>query len=149
MGAKSAVHFIVIAIFAIVGGVIFGSVAPSVLEWLFEQITHQNKTQLQMSPAAAVVPSGLLGVLLGSYLGVRFLRTLDRIGLRWDRMDAGDKVTFFVGIFAGLIASVPLLLLFQALDMPPLYRAELIVAVMVGFSALPVYALQSMAEILP
>jgi len=41
------------------------------------------------------------------------------------------------------------LLMFQALDLPPAARAMLIAAVMLGFGALSVYMLQSMAEILP
>jgi uncharacterized protein YacL len=108
-----------------------------------------DPSNLRLGTAAAVAPFALLGIILGGYVGVRFLRSLERIGMRWDKMDAGDKVTFFVGIFAGLIASVPLLLMFQALEMPPVYRAVLIAAVMTGFGALSVYALQTMAEILP
>jgi uncharacterized protein YacL len=69
--------------------------------------------------------------------------------MRWDKMHTGDKVTFFVGTFLGLIASVPLLLMFQALEMPAFYRGLLIVGVELGFGSLSVYALQSMADILP
>jgi len=156
VGTKGRVHLIAIVIFALVGAGVLGAVAPATLEWLYLYIgqlilkAEPAKTALTMMPMAVkVAPFALLGAILGGNIGIRFLQSLDRIGMRWDKMEAGDKVTFFFGIFAGLIASVPLLLMFQALDIPPVYRAVLIGAVILGFSALSVYALQSMAEILP
>lgn len=157
VGAKSIVRLVVIVIFAAIGATLLGLVAWPVLQVLFRSLTHlvtgttpdESTLAKQVPRALAIVPFSLLGSILGGWVGVRFLRALEKIGMRWDKMDAGDKVTFFVGIFAGLIASVPLLLLFQALDIPPVYRGSLIAAVMLGFGALSVYALQSMAEILP
>lgn len=155
VGAKSAWRLAVIAVCALFGGGALGSAAPAIVIFLFQLVGSwiSGKTPdpatYRTSPIATAIPFALLGILLGGYVGVRFLRSLERIGLRWDKMDAGAKVTFFVGIFAGLIASVPLLLMFQALEMPPIYRAELIAAVVLGFCALSIYALQSMAEILP
>lgn len=156
VGAKSAARLAIIAVFAIIGAALLGSLSTIVLGGLYEQISiwisHGKKPDpgsFRVDTVASVVPFALLGAILGGYVGVLFLRALEKIGLRWDKMDNGGKVTFFVGIFAGLIASVPLLLMFQALDLPPVYRAVLIGAVMLGFGALSVYALQSMAEVLP
>ena len=156
VSVKGAVHFIVISLFALVGGGILGAIAPAVLLYLYKLIgsailkTEPAATGLSAIPMAVkVAPFALLGVILGGYTGIRFLRSLERIGLRWDKMEAGDKVTFFVGIFAGLIISVPVILMFQALDLPPVYRTILIGAVILGLGAVSVFALQSMAEILP
>jgi uncharacterized protein YacL len=155
ISTKSAMHFGVIVVFALIGAGILGSIAQPVVLWLFLVIGRlisgnpPDTSNFHIIPFATALPFSLLGIILGSYLGMRFLRSLEKVGIRWDKMDAGDKVTLFIGIFAGLIASVPLLLMFQALDMPPLYRAVLISAVMVGFGAVSVYALQSMAELLP
>lgn len=152
---KSAMHLVVIVVFALIGAGILGSIAQPVVIWLFLVIGRlisgntPDTSNFHIIPLATALPFTLLGIILGSYLGMRFLRSLENIGIRWDKMDAGDKLTLFVGIFAGLIASVPLLLMFQALEMPPLYRAVLISAVMVGYGAVSVYALQSMAELLP
>jgi len=155
VGAKSASRLAIIAIFGVIGGVVLGSMAPAVLIFLFKSVgrwisgSEPDPGGYHTGTVVSVLPFALLGIILGGYLGVRFLRALEKVGMRWDRMDAGAKVTFFVGIFAGLIASVPLLLMFQALEMPPVYRASLIAAVMLGFSSLSVYALQTMAEVLP
>jgi len=155
VGAKSAIHFVVIVVAAAIGAGILGSVAPTVLLWLFQVISHMlsanppETATFKVSPAVSVAPFALLGIILGSYLGMRIIRAFEKVGLRWDRMEAGDKVTLFVGVFAGLIGSVPLLIMFQYLDMPPFYRGILVAAVILGLGAVSVYALQSMAEILP
>lgn len=155
VGSKGAIHLIVIALSASVAASFLGSFAPAILLWLFQVISRiiagntQDAASFHIGSAAAIVPFALLGMILGGYAGDRFLRSLERLGFRWDKMDAGDKVTIFVGIFAGLIASVPLLLMFQALEITSAYRAILISAVMLGFTSVSVYALQSMAEILP
>lgn len=157
VGPKNAARISVILLFALFGAVLLGSVSTVVLDFLFRWISRlvtqgapdPQATVFRANSIATVIPFALLGMILGGYLGDRFHRALEGVGMRWDRMETGDKVTFFVGIFSGLIASVPLLLLFQALEMPSLYRAVVIGAVMLGFSALSVYALQSMAEILP
>lgn len=155
-GTKGKIHLVVVVVFAAVGAGILGAVAPAILEALYDWIGRlilkgePSPTGIGAIPAAVkVAPFALLGAILGGTSGTRFLRALDRLGLRWDKMEAGDKVTFFVGIFAGLIASVPFLLIFQALDVPPIPRAILIGAVVLGLGALTVYALQTMAEILP
>lgn len=161
-GPKSAAKIIVILFFALFGGVLLGSVAPAVLQWLHASISDRLKPPPTATDVPVVVsepprfdspanmlPFALLGIILGAYVGMRFLMSLETVGLRWDKMETGDKVTFFVGTFLGLIASVPLLLMFQALDLPPLYRGLLIVGVELGFGALSVYALQTMSEILP
>lgn len=155
VGAKTPIRLVAILVFALIGAAVFGAVAPVALTFLFSCFTWVITRQWPDKPAFAttlwttILPFSLLGVMIGGWLGVRFLRSLERLGLRWDKMDAGAKVTFFVAIFAGLFASVPLLLMFQALEMPPFYRGALIAAVMLGFIALSIYALQSMAEVLP
>lgn len=163
-GPKSAARIFVILFFALFGGVLLGSVSPAVLLWLHTSISDRlNPTPTNPDLAvprpvtepprfdspANMLPFALLGMILGAYVGMRFLMSLETVGMRWDKMETGDKVTFFVGTFLGLIASVPLLLMFQALDLPPLYRGLLIVGVELGFGALSVYALQTMSEILP
>jgi uncharacterized protein YacL len=157
VGAKSAPRLAVIVVFGLIGGIILGSVAPAILAYMFSTVgkwvsatgQRPDPSSYRTDTVANILPFALLGMILGGYVGVLFLRGLERMGLRWDKMDAGGKVTFFVSIFAGLIASVPFLQLFQALNLDPTARAMLITAVVVGLSALSVYALQSMADLLP
>jgi uncharacterized protein YacL len=157
---KNWARLAVILLFAVFGGFLLGSVAPAILVWLHSIISNLVSRgqapapgtpveQAKFDSLAHIVPFALLGMILGGYTGVRFLRALERVGMRWDKMHTGDKVTFFVGTFLGLIASVPLLLMFQALEMPAFYRGLLIAGVELGFGSLSVYALQSMADILP
>ncbi len=155
IGPKSGVKIVVILLFALFGAFLLGSIAPAALGWLHAQISGMlTKGQRLADPPrydtfAHIAPFALLGIILGGYIGAKFLASLERVGMRWDRMETGDKVTFFVGTFLGLIASVPLLLLFQALELPSVYRVLLIFGVVLGLGAISVYALQSMAEILP
>ncbi len=161
VGAKGAMRIAVLLVFIAAGAIIIGSVAADVLSALFNWFSvsvlhlppdNEHGPDLYRS-ARYFIPFVLLGAIVGSFAGVRVIRIIDRLVSRWDKMEAGDKVTFFLGIFAGLVASVPFLLLFQALDFPgpngPLYRVLLICGVTLGFASLTVYVLQSMAEILP
>jgi uncharacterized protein YacL len=156
VGAKSTVHLVVIVFCAALGAGVLGAVGPAIISnlshYLVEHLTSgpaPGHTEFKTPTLATVIPFGFLGALVGSYAAVGLLRILDLIGARWDRMEASDKVTFFIGIFFGLTASVPLLLMFQALDIQAIYRVGLIATVTLGFSALGVLAFQSMAEVMP
>jgi uncharacterized protein YacL len=99
-------------------------------------------------PAAGMAFS-LLGIMVGAWVGSKVLLGLERLGLKWEQLEASDKLTLFVGIFAGLFLSSPLLLLFQQLHLESTANAVLVSAVTLGFCALSVYLLQSVAVFLP
>jgi uncharacterized protein YacL len=152
-GRVAAVMF-----FALIGAVLLGSVAQPILRFLYTRFAERllkpgeasAVNEFNWHPILSVIPFALLGGILGGWLGLRIIRSFERVGIRWDQMDAGDKVTLFVGVFVGLIASVPLLLLFQALpNLDPVARVVLIAAVTLGLTALSVFALQTMSDILP
>lgn len=96
---------------------------------------------------ASIVAVALLGFIIGAGLGNYVYRIFERAGEKWDKMETGDKVTLFLGIFAGIIASVPFLFIFAGLGnvVAPLATFGLTL----GFSAMAVYALRSMEEMLP
>ncbi|RYG47520.1 TRAM domain-containing protein [bacterium] len=150
--AKTAWQAAVVLLFGIVGAGIFATGGAPVLEWLFDQISLRLTSS---GPARFVVTPfmqtalGLLGIVVGAFVGGRFLRGLEKLGLQWERLEIGDKVTLFVGIFAGLVASMPVLLVFQPFDIAGPYRLLLIVGTTLGLSSLCVYTLQTMADILP
>jgi uncharacterized protein YacL len=156
-GTRNLTGVLVLLIFCVTGALIFGSAGPGALELLFSWLTNNVfRSKITAQPedtfratAITMVPLGLLGIILGALVGSRFLRAMERLGMRWDRMDAADKVTLFVGIFAGLIASVPLIQIFSYFQVEPIYRILLILGVTVGFSALSVYVLQNVADLLP
>lgn len=101
---------------------------------------------LAQSPAT-LIGLGLLGAILGATLGQLTLRGAERFTARWERTETGDKLNLFLGIVAGLLGSLPFMLALGSLGQP---AASLItVGLMVGLSALGVYALHSMADVLP
>lgn len=126
------------------GGVI---AAPSILDWLY-RVMRVDLATTHYAPEQ-IIPFAVLGGVLGSVFAAIVFNILDRMATRWDRMHTGDKVTIFVGVFAGFIAALPFLVLLQALRTEVVYIPFILVGLTLGFSALSVYALQSMDEILP
>jgi len=95
---------------------------------------------------AVIVAMALLGLIIGGAIGSLLLRFFGRATGKWEKMAIGDKVTLFVGIFAGIVASSPFLFVFQGLGaLAPVVTLSLTI----GFSALSVYALRSMEDALP
>lgn len=131
--------------------VAFGFGIRPILEWV---INLRNKSGPNAPEAdipglgTSIAAASLLGFLIGAGLGNLILNWLIAIKEHWERMESGDRFSLFFGGFFGLLASLLLLPLFQLL-LPPLYETIAILAVAVGFSAVCVYALQSMDEVLP
>ncbi len=93
-----------------------------------------------------IAAMALLGMIMGGAVASILLRFFGRASINWEKMATGDKVTLFVGIFAGIVASSPFLFVFQGLGaLAPLVTLGLTF----GFSALSVYALRSMEDALP
>lgn len=158
--------------FALIGGVTAGFVAPTLLQTIYEEVRRyqagiqiaqggltpaqietlrQSVSQTDMYAGARSLPTvaamAVLGAILGGVVGNLAQRFIERMLDRWDKMDSGDKVTLFLGIFAGIVASLPFLFLFNPLG--GLFAPIATLALTFGFSALAVYALRSMEEILP
>lgn len=89
----------------------------------------------------------LLGAIVGGGVGNALAARMIRAFGRWDRMESGDKVTLFLGIFMGIVASIPFLFVLQGLG--NLASSVTTLALTVGFSALAIYMLNSMKEVLP
>lgn len=140
-------------VFALLGAFLLGSVSGPALDFLFQGIgRYVLKTpsgNAFPTNAFSVVPFALLGVLLGGFLGNRIAHWAEVGGGRWDKMEAGEKANVFLGVFTGFVVSVPFILLFQALGLPPLAFAVLIVAAVLGLGSLTIYVLHSMREVLP
>lgn len=147
-------RLLVVSGFAAALALVFGSFAPIVMSQLYEfaySRWHASGAPqpLDLRNVWNILPLALLGGMIGIYLGNQFHRMLVRSLGRWDNLDKGDKITLFVGIFTGLIVSMPILQLFSALQIQTLYFPLVIVGVILGFSSLAVYTLKSMDEILP
>ncbi len=90
---------------------------------------------------------GLLGLILGAFFGSIFNRAVERAGRNWDKMESGDKVTLFLGIFLGVFISVPFLALLNPLGAALATLTTL--GLMLGVSSASVYAMRSMGDVLP
>lgn len=132
------------------GGGFAGAASAEILLTPLNRIVDNDLTPIPWYSTAALA---LLGILVGIGLGTAFSRWMDRFFVRWEDMDSADKVTLFLGIFAGLLASTPFLFLIRELllkeQVPAAYVPFVILALTMGLAALSVYALQSMEEVLP
>ncbi len=152
---RSIGRLVFVLCFAIAGAIALQPLAPLVLNFLFRSINRLMSSDKVLEPSPfsnnwlSSIGFTLLGALLGSYLGGRILAGLEYLGHLWDAMDVSDKITLFIGTFAGLVASIPVLQLFQALDISSQARVVVIAATVIGFAALAIYMLQTMAELLP
>ena len=148
----------IVAVFGIVGGTLAGFSAGTLLEALYNGLRWVTADELQRkglryesypgaTNPAAIFAFFTLGLVLGVLAGGLVMRAIGSIALKWDRMATGDKVTLFLGIFAGIVGSFPFLFLLTALGnfLAPIA----IICLTVGFSALAIYALRSMDEVLP
>ncbi len=154
LGAKTTGRLVVVSALGLVGGYLLGAAGPGLLTFLYNLLIQKFNKSTSVSDVypntfTNIAPFALLGAILGGFIGVRLLGSMERMGTRWDKMDSGDKVTFFVGIFAGLTGSVPFLILFQQIDLPTPYRALLIVGLVLMLPSLAFYMLQSMTDVLP
>lgn len=139
--------------FALVGAVVLGVLAPAVFEWLYKLIVHLQRGpsdadyQYLQTPANTAAMA-VLGLSVGAGIARVLVYLFHRMAFAWDEMDTGDKVTLFLGIFAGLIASMPFLFLLNSLSLG-IYIPVAVVGLTLGFSGIAVFALRSMDEVLP
>jgi uncharacterized protein YacL len=161
-GAKGYLRLAFVLGCAITAFVLLWSVGPDILNFLYTSLSKAlSRPPKPGDPPimigdypgregfASIIPIAALGALVGAGIGTRILALLDRMADRWERMESGDKVTLFIGAFAGIIFALPFLVLFQSLAIPFTIIPLLLIGLTLGFSALSIYALQSMDEILP
>jgi uncharacterized protein YacL len=142
-----------VVVCAIAGGVLMGRYAPHALEWLFINVFQvlEGKDPEELPDLGSPFNTGaiaVLGLMVGAGIAQFVIMARERTSEWWDDMDSGDRVTLFLGIFAGLIASMPFLFLLNSLQLG-VYIPLAVAGLTLGFSTLSVYALRSMEEILP
>lgn len=110
-------------------------------------IIVQREDYPDSSNPAILAAMALLGAIVGGAIGNVLVTIWQKSVAKWDKLELGDKVSLFIGIFAGIVASTPFFLVFQGLGgvLAPL----LTLALVLGFSAVSILALRSMEEVLP
>ncbi|MBX3119615.1 MAG: TRAM domain-containing protein [Fimbriimonadaceae bacterium] len=118
------------------------------------KITNDTKTtdpelrNYDFATAPNILAGGLLGIMFGLGLARVLLAFKARMDDWWGEMEGGHRVNLFLGIFAGLIASMPFLFLLNSLNLG-VYIPLAVVGLTLGFTCLAVYALGQMADFLP
>ncbi len=133
--------------FAVLGGWMLAPSAP----FITSQIQHLIRGPVTESPISPFnyIPFAVLGGVLGAFTAAVLFGIFERAAKRWDRMDTGNKVSFLVAIFFGILASLPFVVLLQALQVNTVSISLILFGLALGFSALSAYALRSVDEILP
>ncbi|MBI5705416.1 MAG: hypothetical protein HZC36_00320 [Armatimonadetes bacterium] len=138
---------------ALAGAIVFGRFASPMLEWLYKTImvwvpSAKEADYRHLQNPANISAISLIGLSVGAAIARVIVVLFARLGHVWDDIDTGDRLTLFLGIFAGLIASMPFLFLLNSLSLV-MYIPLAVVGLTMGFSGLAVFALKSMDEILP
>jgi uncharacterized protein YacL len=143
---KASIKFTIIALFALLGAFVSATQLPPVVDRLWESLVERELSSPTLegpvsNPAGAPVRDGtpaqlpnfearnqvrppvnlfamiLLGLVVGATVGSALLRIGERMSSAWDKLPAGERITYGVGIFAGLlvgvIVSTPFFLFFQ------------------------------------
>lgn len=143
---KASIKFTIIALFALLGAFLSATQLPPVVDRLWESLVERELSSPALegpvsNPAGAPVRDGtpaqlpnfearsqvkppvnlfamiLLGLVVGATVGSALLRIGERMSSAWDKLPAGERITYGVGIFAGLlvgvIVSTPFFLFFQ------------------------------------
>src|SRR5437868_477666 len=98
-----AVRIVVVLTFAAVAATLLGSLGPKALSWLFSALATrfggeawpEITRKYPWYPVVSMIPFALLGGTLGGGIGLRLVRSFERMGASWDRMESGDKITLF------------------------------------------------------
>ena len=89
----------------------------------------------------------LLGAMFGTGIGNLFFRLTEVATAKWNDMETGDRVNLFLGLVTGIIVALPFLITLGNLG--PVVAPLATVGLTIGFSAIAIYALNSVADVLP
>lgn len=140
-------------IFVVLGALLFGLLFFQLVEPLLRflnSLVNKDRDTPVIGVAVAQVAGAIAGFVAGAGLGNLLHRLVSGFIHRWDSMQPGGKVTVFIGVFVGLVASVPFLFVLFTL-MSGQYAALVVSTLLLiaGFSALATAVLQSIEDILP
>lgn len=128
------------------GALAFYRFGPAGLEWLYRTIGVMGPDELAKQALTHIAVT-TLGFLLGAGAANQAMRGFENAGTKWDKMDAGDKVTLFIGAVIGVIVSVPFMVLFTQ---QTVYIASIAsIGLMIAVAAVAIYAMRSMGDLLP
>lgn len=125
----------------------FFSFAIRFYEWLYGVLGVPNIANLAQNPLQIGAFTALGGVLGAAISGGFFNRVLSNAVSGWDSIHPGEKVNVFIGVFFGVIVTVPFVILFGSQGAA--VAAVLSLGMMIFVSAVAMFALKSVADLLP
>lgn len=136
---------ITLAIFAVV----FATLSVIFMPQVLEELSHRTlKEGINYTRVPAIYPAmAILGVIVGAGFGISVLTLFQKVAGSWEDMATGQKIDLFLGFFAGIIASLPFLMVAQALG--PVSAGIVWVILFIAFSAVSILALRSLGDALP
>ena len=139
---------IFLSIFGAAGAILFARYGASVLNALFDLFRGGRESPYEFWNPVTLFGTGVLGLIVGMGVARLLIWFRDRSDEKWDTLETGDKVTLFLGVFIGLIAAMPFLILLNTMQLG-VYVPLAFVGLTLGFAALSIYALRSMEDVLP
>lgn len=142
-------RLVLIVLFGCLGAYMFFSSSGPTLNKLVANI-QMLASDRDVAAGFAQFAFGAIGFLAGVSIANLFITLGRRVGNNWEDLSTPDKVTFFVGVFLGLIASVPFIFLVYAMvNQNIVLLMATMMLVIAGFSTGTVYVLNTMSDILP
>jgi uncharacterized protein YacL len=122
----------------------FGALGLFALAWALLGVTDPV--------LAANMASGMVGVLslalaVGAFGGEFLFRGLMRVVNKWDNIHSGEKVNVFIGVALGVLITVPFMVNFN--QNAATYGTVISIGMMILMSAVAIFALRSMEDVLP
>lgn len=141
------------AVLVVLGAIVFGVLIFQFVEPLLRLLNtwvNKDRDTPAFGVAVARVAGAVAGFVIGAGLGNLTHRWGSRSISRWEGLHPGGKVTVFIGIFLGLIASVPFLFVIFTL-LAGQYAALLVSTLLLtaGFATFAIAVLRSIEDILP
>lgn len=129
-------------------GATAGTISPTVQSVDGEDVDLVQSQYPGRNSPLVLLGIALVGFIVGFAIGVVVVRAFEKMGSKWDRMDTADKVDLMLGIFVGIAAALPFLFVIQSLG-GGFLTPVIVLALVVGFSSISVYAIKSISTVLP
>lgn len=144
---KSAFQLLITGVFSAFMAAICGSFGDEAVNTIGKRIF----SEYQPLPPTLFnrLPLILAGIFAGWFIGSFLIRSIEKLGRRWERMDDAEKVTWFVGGAVGVVVATFFISFFNQFSFNKATIALLVGGCLILFTATTVYALHSMRESLP
>lgn len=144
---KSHFQLLITGVFSVFMAAVFGQFGDEAVDTIGKKIFAEYQT---IPPTTFNrIPLILAGIFAGWLLGSFLIRSTERLGRRWERMDDAEKVTWFVGGAVGIGVTTFFISFFNQFTLHKGTIALLVAGCLILFTATTVYALHSMRESLP